>query len=98
MAAPLVELALTTRAGESAGCEGWSNALVAPTASTYAETPVLILSGQFDATTPPVYGAIAAGQLPKAQLVNMPNAGHSILGNQGDCPTQSADFEDKLTA
>ena len=87
VAALLVDQALATMAAESPGCAGWSDALAAPTASTYGATPVLILSGQFDANTPPIYGELAAGQLPQAQLVIVPNAGHSILGNQGDCPT-----------
>ena len=69
------------------GCAGWSNALTAPTPSTYGNYPVLILSGNFDAITPPAYGQVAAAQLPQASLVAVPNATHSILGNYGDCVT-----------
>ena len=67
------------------GCAGWSNALTAPTPSTYGAYPVLILSGEFDATTPPAFAQIAAAQLPQASLVAVPNATHSILGNYGEC-------------
>jgi pimeloyl-ACP methyl ester carboxylesterase len=69
------------------GCEGWSNARAAPAPSTYGNYPVLILSGDFDATTPPAFAQIAAAQLPQASLIAVPNATHSILGNYGDCVT-----------
>lgn len=74
-------------AASQAGCRGWSRALTAPTPSIYGAYPVLILSGDFDALTPPAFGRLAATQLPQATLVSVPNATHSILGNYGDCVT-----------
>jgi len=84
----LVEQTLAEMAARADGCAGWSDALSAPTPATYGETPVLILNGQFDANTPPAYAELARSQLPNVQLVIIPNAGHSILGNHGNCPTQ----------
>lgn len=58
--------------------------------STYGGAPTLILNGQLDANTPPVYGALAAEQLPQSQFIIVPTAGRSILDNHGACPTTLA--------
>jgi pimeloyl-ACP methyl ester carboxylesterase len=84
----VVEDALSAMAGNGDGCQAWLDIMTRPTPSTYGDYPVLILSGQFDSLTPPEMGQIAAEQLPKAQVVEVPNAMHSILGNHGDCPTK----------
>jgi len=83
----LVEQVLAEMAAQADGCAGWAAGLTAPTPSIYGKAPVLILNGQLDANTPPVNGALAAEQLPQAQFILVPNAGHSILGNHGACPT-----------
>jgi len=83
-----VEKVVGDMAAQSEGCAGWADALTSPTPSVYGRTPVLILNGQLDANTPPAFGEIAAAQLPQAQLVVVPNAGHSILANYGQCPTE----------
>lgn len=82
-----VEKTLAEMAAQAEGCAGWADALTEPTPSIFADAPVLILNGQLDAITPPVFGEIAASELPAAQFVIVPTAGHSILGNHGDCPT-----------
>lgn len=66
-------------------CGGWSDTMSTPTPATYGTYPVLILSGAFDTSTPPAFARFAAAQLPQAQLVQVPNAAHSILGNYGAC-------------
>jgi pimeloyl-ACP methyl ester carboxylesterase len=83
-----VEDTLAAMAANGDGCAVWSDSLTEPTPSTYGDYRVMILSGQFDSITPPEMAGIAASELPKAQLVVVPNATHSILGNYGDCPTQ----------
>jgi pimeloyl-ACP methyl ester carboxylesterase len=82
-----VEKTLEEMTAQAEGCAGWADALAAPTPAAYGETSVLILNGQLDANTPPAYGEVAAAQLPQARLIIVPSAGHSILGNHGDCPT-----------
>ncbi len=69
------------------GCEAWQDALTAPTPDNYGDYPTLIFSGQFDSLTPPAWAQTAASAIPQAQHVLVPNAWHSIMGNNGDCPT-----------
>lgn len=69
------------------GCEAWQDALTAPTPDTYGDYPTLIFNGQFDPLTPPAWAETAAAAIPQAQYVPIPNAWHSIMGNNGDCPT-----------
>lgn len=83
----LVDDALARIAALADGCAGWRDALSAPTPASFGDYPVLILGGQFDSITPPGFAQSAAQVLPGAQLVDIPNAAHSILGNKGDCPT-----------
>ena len=71
----------------SEGCEVWLDALMAPTPERYGKYPTLILNGQFDSLTPPAFAERAAEAIPQSQYVPIPNAWHSILGNNGACPT-----------
>jgi len=68
-------------------CDVWQDAMKKPTPTDFGEYPVLVLSGQFDDITPPAWSETAASLLPDARLVAIPNAAHSILGNNGSCPT-----------
>jgi hypothetical protein len=72
----------------SEGCEVWGDGLPAPTPERYGAYPTLIINGQFDSLTPPAFAERAADAIPQAQYVSIPNAWHSILGNNGNCPTE----------
>ena len=69
------------------GCEAWQDALTTPTLELYGDYPVLMLHGQFDSLTPPAWAETAVSAIPQAQYIPIPNAWHSIMGNNGDCPT-----------
>jgi pimeloyl-ACP methyl ester carboxylesterase len=59
-------------------CRGWKVAKGPPAqrAVTRSSIPTLILSGSFDAVTPPTWGQIAARTLPNSIVVVIPGAGH----------------------
>ena len=50
---------------------------------TRSDVPALILTGQWDPVTPPIYGATAAKYLPKSLHVIVPHAGHGFGGLKG---------------
>ena len=83
-----IEQTLETINLNSEGCEVWVDALKTPTPERYGDYPTLILNGQFDSLTPPAFAQRAADVIPRAQYVPIPNAWHSILGNNGSCPTE----------
>ena len=65
------------------GCAGWPRGAVPKAFYTIppSRTPALLLSGGLDPATPPRHAARVAKALgPAAQLVVVPNAGHSVLG------------------
>jgi pimeloyl-ACP methyl ester carboxylesterase len=69
-------------------CRGWG---VEPASAfendpVQSEIPVLVLAGQFDPITPPLYAEAAAKSLTNAQVVTVPGAGHGVI-DAGDCPT-----------
>ena len=66
---------------------------------TRADTPALILTGQWDPVTPPVYGDVAAKNLPNSLHVVVPHGGHGFGGLDGlDCIRNLiADFVDRGT-
>ena len=61
---------------------------------TRADVPALILTGQWDPVTPPVYGDTAAKYLPNSLHVVVPHGGHGFAGLNGlDCINNlTADF------
>lgn len=48
-----------------------------------SDVPVLILSGQWDPVTPPVYGETAAKSLPNSLHIIVPSGGHGFNGLDG---------------
>ncbi len=55
--------------------------------------PTLIVAGEADQMTPPKYAAFMAGQIPRARLSIMPEAGHMVMLEAADAVTQViADF------
>jgi pimeloyl-ACP methyl ester carboxylesterase len=70
---------------QRAACEIWPRAEVPRDfhKSTRANTNVLILTGQWDPVTPPIYGDIAAKNLPNSLHVVVPNGGHGFGGLDG---------------
>ncbi|HLL70961.1 MAG TPA: alpha/beta hydrolase [Pyrinomonadaceae bacterium] len=67
---------------------------------TRAGVPALILTGQWDPVTPPVYGDTAAKHLPNSLHLVIPHGGHGFGGLDGlDCISKlTADFVNRGTA
>jgi pimeloyl-ACP methyl ester carboxylesterase len=59
-------------------CRGWKvrKGPVAQRSVTRSNIPTLILSGSFDAITPPGWGQIAAQTLPNSTVLVIPAVGH----------------------
>jgi pimeloyl-ACP methyl ester carboxylesterase len=68
-------------------CEALAIAPADPieTAPVVSNVPTLVLTGQFDPITPPVYGQETVSTLSRGQWINIPFAGHSQI-DAGDCP------------
>lgn len=52
---------------------------------TLSDLPVLLLSGELDAVTPPSWAEIAATGLPNSQLLRFPGAGHDVMIWSPEC-------------
>jgi len=50
-----------------------------------SEVPALILVGEYDPITPPVYGEVAAETLPNSYQVVFPGVGHDPVSTAGSC-------------
>ena len=73
---------------QRAACALWPRATVPANYSqpVRAETPVLILTGQWDPVTPPAHGDETARGLPNSAHVVVPQGGHGFGGLEGtDC-------------
>ena len=57
----------------------------------HSDTPVLLLSGEFDPVTPPVYAERAAAGLRSSRLIVAPGQGHGVAG-RGCLPDLIGDF------
>src|SRR5208282_4555653 len=59
-------------------CRGWkvNKGPIAQRSATRSSIPTLILSGSFDAITPPDWGQIAAQALPNSTVLLIPAVGH----------------------
>lgn len=68
---------------DAPACAQWPFTGGAPEAGTGAmpDVPTLILSGADDLRTPTANARQVAGQIPDAQLLVVPNTGHSVLGS-----------------
>jgi pimeloyl-ACP methyl ester carboxylesterase len=64
-------------------CIGWPNATPGPgpDTATFPGVPTLLINGAADLRTPNVDAAAIAQRIPGAQLVTVPNVGHSVLGS-----------------
>jgi len=66
--------------------------------SVVSDIPTLVLVGQFDPITPPVWGEVTVSTLSNGTLVVMPGAGHSVI-DSGDCGAElGVAFLDNPTA
>ena len=67
-------------------CAAWDvEALGAiETQPVVSDVPTLVLVGQFDPITPPIWGEASVSTLSRGTLVVMPGAGHSVI-DSGDC-------------
>jgi pimeloyl-ACP methyl ester carboxylesterase len=73
---------LTALQADYANCQLWS---VQPVPAIQKQPvisaiPTLILSGEYDPTTPPAYGKLAAQTLSKSYFFLFPGTGHGVLG------------------
>ncbi|MCU0464110.1 MAG: alpha/beta hydrolase [Anaerolineae bacterium] len=69
-------------------CEVWevSPAAEIETQPVISDIPTLVLAGEFDPITPPVWGETTVSTLSRGQLVVIPGAGHSLI-DAGPCPS-----------
>jgi pimeloyl-ACP methyl ester carboxylesterase len=79
---------LTALQQEYAACQLWNVQPVPavqkqPVASAI---PTLILSGEYDPTTPPAYGKLAARTLSRSYFFLFPSTGHVVVGTNS-CTT-----------
>lgn len=73
-------------------CEYWNPMSAVDNTAVSSTIPTLILVGQYDTATPPRWAALTAATLPNSTVVEVPGAGHSLLGNV-ECATDiAADF------
>jgi pimeloyl-ACP methyl ester carboxylesterase len=73
---------------QRAACELWPRGTIPKNYSepTRANVPALILTGEWDPVTPPMYGETAAKYLPNSLHVVVPHGGHGFNGLKGiDC-------------
>lgn len=70
---------------QRAACELWVRGVIPSNYSepTRSKTPALIMTGQWDPVTPPVYGDTAAKYLPNSLHVVVPHGGHGFEGLDG---------------
>jgi pimeloyl-ACP methyl ester carboxylesterase len=70
---------------QRAACALWRRAKIPGNYAepTRSEVPALILTGQWDPVTPPVYGETAAKYLPHSLHVIVPHGGHGFNGLNG---------------
>jgi pimeloyl-ACP methyl ester carboxylesterase len=69
-------------------CTLWARGVIPKdyAAPTLSNVPALILTGQWDPVTPPVYGEMAAKYLPNSLHIIVPSGGHGFGGLSGiDC-------------
>lgn len=73
---------------QRAACALWPRATIPTDYSepTRSDVPALILTGEWDPVTPPIYGDTAAKYLPNSLHVIVPHGGHGFNGLKGiDC-------------
>lgn len=77
-------------------CRAWPESPIVQPQPPLPATPALILSGDDDLRTPRADALALARRLPGAQLVEVPDAGHSVVGSDPtDCAQQAVvDFLD----
>lgn len=81
-------------------CELWQAGDADPTANepVSSDIPTLVLAGEYDPITPPVWGESAAAFLPNSTYVEFPGLGHGTSFS-GGCPLEIVfDFLDEPTA
>lgn len=78
------------RVGTADLCRAWPESPIAQPRPALPATPALILSGDDDLRTPRADALALAAQLPGAQLLEVPGAGHSVLfSDPTDCATKA---------
>jgi len=78
------------RTGIADLCNGWPESPIAQPQLPLPDVPTLILSGDVDLRTPRSYALTLAARLPHAQVVTVPQTGHSVLGSDpSDCASSA---------
>jgi pimeloyl-ACP methyl ester carboxylesterase len=71
-------------------CNGWPESPIAQPRLPLPDVPTLILSGDVDLRTPRSYAVALAARMPHAQLLTVPQTGHSVLGSDpSDCASSA---------
>jgi pimeloyl-ACP methyl ester carboxylesterase len=71
-------------------CDGWPEAPIPQPHLPLPDVPTLILSGDVDLRTPRSYALALAARMPRAQVVAVPQMGHSVLGSDpGHCASDA---------
>ncbi|MDO8186213.1 alpha/beta fold hydrolase [Conexibacter sp. JD483] len=71
-------------------CRDWPESPIVQPASPLPDVPTLILSGDDDLRTPRRDAETLAARMPSAQLVTVPETGHSVLGaDLGKCSSRA---------
>lgn len=74
-------------------CLAWSDQPTVSYALPRNDVPILLMSGEYDSTTPPAWARYAAQGLSRAQVLEIPHAGHSVTNTSGEieiCTAQMA--------
>jgi pimeloyl-ACP methyl ester carboxylesterase len=68
-------------------CARWPHAALDVSAMdpVRSDIPALILTGEYDPTTPPEWGALIATDLPNSHLYQFPGFGHGIVNSRNEC-------------
>jgi pimeloyl-ACP methyl ester carboxylesterase len=62
-------------------CRGWPEAVDQPVLPTaLPDVPALVLNGSLDVRTPTSWARSAVAGMPRAQVIEIPNVGHSVTG------------------
>ena len=71
-------------------CNAWPESPIPQPRPPLPDVPALILSGDVDLRTPRSYAIALAARLPRAQLLTVPQTGHSVLGSDiSDCASSA---------
>jgi pimeloyl-ACP methyl ester carboxylesterase len=80
-------------------CESWASGVADPVENdaVVSDVPALVLSGQYDPITPPVWGRLAAETLKSSFFYEFPGVGHGVMRSNGCALSLGLQFLDDPT-